>query len=77
LWDRLSLYSDNLIVGVDLDKCRSLETGKIEDGALEIVQELKISTEVSPSGTGLHVFVQGHLTPGSRRKGQVGPNPPQ
>lgn len=56
--------------GVDLDKCRHPETGAIEAWALEIIDHLKSYTEISPSGTGLKVFICG-VTPGAgkRRKG--------
>jgi putative DNA primase/helicase len=57
--------------GVDLDKCRDPETGKIEPRALEIVRRLESYTEVSPSGTGLHIIVKATVPPGGNRKGQV------
>ena len=57
--------------GVDLDKCRKPETGEIEPWALEIVRHLNSYTEVSPSGTGLHIWIKGKLPPGARRKGKV------
>jgi len=59
------------IVGVDLDKCRNPESGEVEPWAVAIVRELDSYTEVSPSGTGLHVLVRGALPPGRRRKGRV------
>jgi hypothetical protein len=45
------------ITGVDLDHCRDPKTGEIADWALEVVRTLNSYTEVSPSGTGLHVMV--------------------
>lgn len=57
--------------GVDLDECRDPETGKIEPGALEIVGRLNSYTEVSPSGTGLHIILKGSVPPGGNRKGRV------
>lgn len=59
------------IVGIDLDKCRDPETGTIAPGADEIVQTLQTYTEISPSGTGLHLFVQGTLPAGKRKKGKI------
>jgi hypothetical protein len=47
--------------GVDLDQCRDNETGEIEEWAMEIVIELASYTEISPSGTGLHIFIKGKL----------------
>lgn len=57
--------------GIDLDKCRDATTGALEPWANEIVQKLGSYTEVSPSGTGLHVIVQATLPPGRRRKGRI------
>lgn len=56
--------------GVDLDGCRDPKTGKIDPGAQEIVSALNSYTEISPSGTGLHVFAIGSLPPGRRKKGK-------
>jgi putative DNA primase/helicase len=45
--------------GVDLDDCRDPETGEIERWAAEIIESLDSYTELSPSGTGVHIFVKG------------------
>ena len=45
--------TDDPYVGVDLDNCRSPETGKLADWAREIIRELDSYTETSPSGTGV------------------------
>jgi putative DNA primase/helicase len=42
--------------GIDLDRCRNLETGVIADWALEIVEYFNSYTELSPSRTGLKIF---------------------
>ena len=55
------------LVGVDIDHCRDPETGEIHPGALEIVRALDSYAEVSPSATGLRVFVLG-TKPGPRCK---------
>ena len=49
------------LVGVDLDNCRDPETGDVESWAVEIVETLDSYAEVSPSGTGLHILVEGAL----------------
>ncbi len=59
------------LAGVDLDSCRDRKSGKIESWALEIVEELDSYAEVSPSKTGLKVFVRGELPPGRRRMGSI------
>ena len=58
------------IAGVDLDDAIN-DAGNPEPWALEIVQQLKSYTEISPSGRGLHVIVRGKLPPKRRRKGRV------
>jgi putative DNA primase/helicase len=62
---------DDLIAGVDLDKCRNAETGEIAPWARKIVAALDSYTEVSPSGTGLHIFVKATLPGKNNRKGPV------
>jgi hypothetical protein len=46
---------------IDLDGCRNPETGLITPGAQAIVSELESYTEISPSGTGLHIYVKDKL----------------
>ena len=64
-------HPEDGFAGVDLDRCRNPETGRVEPWALEVVEELDSHTEVSPSKTGLKVFVRGELPPGRRRKGCI------
>jgi putative DNA primase/helicase len=54
--------------GVDLDDCVA-EDGEIELWALEIVRYFNSYTELSASGTGLHIIVRGDVP--NRRKGEV------
>ena len=65
------LTKDIGIVGVDLDHCRDLENGTIEPWAQAIVDRLSSYTEVTPSRTGLRIFVHGQLPPRGRKKGNV------
>jgi len=53
--------------GVDLDGCRHPETGELAPWAEEIVRRLGSYTEVSPSKTGVKIFVRGTV-PGPRRR---------
>src|SRR5215207_6708848 len=62
---------DDPYTGIDLDKCRNRETGEIEPWARKIVAALNSYTEVSPSGTGLHIFVKATLPGRNNRKGPV------
>src|SRR5262245_47762184 len=57
--------------GVDLDKCREPATGAIDPGAQLIITALNSYTEVSSSGTGVHLILRGKLRPGGRRKGRI------
>jgi putative DNA primase/helicase len=49
-------------VGVDLDGCRHPETGTLEPWARQIITVLRSYTEISPSGTGIHIYVKGRLS---------------
>ena len=53
--------NDNNILFVDLDDVRDPETGELTSEARAIVRRLDTWTEVSVSGTGLHMFVFGEL----------------
>ena len=53
-----SCSGDN-IVGLDLDNCRNPATGKIEQWAREIIREANSYSEVTPSGTGVRIFMDG------------------
>ncbi|MFT4921111.1 MAG: hypothetical protein ACI8XM_000306 [Haloarculaceae archaeon] len=66
------VFTDDIsITGVDLDKCRDPDNAEIEDWAQDIIDRLDSYTELSPSGTGLHILVGGALPPGGNRKGHV------
>lgn len=52
------LTTDGPIVGIDLDDCRVPATGTIQDWAVEIVEKVGSYTEISPSGTGLHILLE-------------------
>jgi putative DNA primase/helicase len=58
-------------VGIDLDHCRDVESGQIEDWASDLIAHLDSYTEASPSGTGVHIICKGALPPGGRRIGPV------
>jgi putative DNA primase/helicase len=62
---------DDPYAGIDLDHCREPETGDLEPWARKIVDALDSYTEISPSGTGLHIFVKATLPGRNNRKGPV------
>lgn len=54
---------------IDLDKCVS--DGVVEQWAQDIIGELDSYTEISQSGTGVHVLIKGKKPTGRSRKGNV------
>ncbi|WP_224448673.1 hypothetical protein [Haloprofundus salilacus] len=63
--------SDDPYVGIDLDDCRDPDAVTLNEDAIEIVRHLRSYTEVSPSGTGVHIIARGTLPSGPRRRGMV------
>jgi len=49
---------DGPYAGVDLDDCRDPDTGELDDWAQHVVDRLRSYTEVSYSGTGLHIILR-------------------
>jgi putative DNA primase/helicase len=59
-------------VGIDLDKCRDPETGEIAPWAQKIIDRVcEGYSEVSPSGTGVHIIVEGVVRDGGRSRRKV------
>lgn len=52
------------VVGVDLDRVRSPETGVIAPWASGVVEELNSTAMITPSGRGIRVFYVGEKPPG-------------
>ena len=69
--DGIGLQLGPPCVGIDLDKCRNAESGVIELWAKEIIEKLNSYTEISPSGTGIHIWVKGAIPKTGRRKGRI------
>ena len=55
------VFNGDGIAGIDLDDCRDPETGKIKGWAEDIIDLVATYTEVSPSGTGVKLFIRGEL----------------
>lgn len=53
--------SDDPFCGIDLDGCRNPQTGEIKNWAIAILAQLDSYTEVSPSKTGVKIWVRGSL----------------
>ena len=45
------------LTGIDIDHCINADTGEIMPFAQKIVEDLDSYAELSPSGTGLHIFI--------------------
>jgi len=66
------VFTDNdPFCGIDLDKCRNPETGEVEGWAKTIVKSFDSYTEISPSGCGLHVIIEGEKKGSKARKGRI------
>jgi putative DNA primase/helicase len=63
---------DDPYCGIDLDKCRVPQTGEISAWAKKIINRVPEGyAEISPSGTGIHIIVEGTVRGGGMRKGPV------
>lgn len=51
--------ADDPYCGVDLDACRDPETGKVQEWARKVVVAMQSYAEVSPSQTGIKIFIRG------------------
>lgn len=63
------VFSENdPFVGIDIDHCIRKENGIIEPYAEEIIRECNSYTEISPSGTGIHIIGIGNLQNSSGKR---------
>jgi putative DNA primase/helicase len=53
------VLSDSSVGGVDLDGCRDPNSGRLAAWAQDIIADFGSYAEVSPSGTGVHIFATG------------------
>jgi putative DNA primase/helicase len=59
-------------VGVDLDDCFDTESGEVSRWAQKIINRVQEGyVEISPSGNGIHIIVEGTVRDGGMRKGKV------
>lgn len=58
-------------IAASIDNCRNASTGQIESWAQMIVERLHSYTELSPSGSGLHIIVKAKLPAGGRKANQI------
>jgi putative DNA primase/helicase len=62
---------DDPFCGIDLDHCRHPKTGALEPWAQQILDTLASYTEITPSGTGLHIITVGTVPAGGNRHGRL------
>lgn len=62
------LTDDDPYSVVDLDHVRDPHTGEIQPEARRIIDALDSYTELSPSGTGVHIWIVGTTPPGTRTR---------
>ena len=56
-----SVNSGPTFAGIDLDECRDPKTGVIQEWAWKVIHTVNSYTEISPSGTGVKIFITGAL----------------
>ena len=59
------------LVGIDFDNCINAKTSEITQWALNAIEVFDSYTEISPSGTGIRIFVLGELPEKNERDGGV------
>lgn len=74
-YDRIgfALLREDGIVGIDLDG--AIVGGELADWAQAIVEDFNSYTEISPSGTGIHIFCKGDWPANGWHKVKVGEKP--
>jgi len=57
--------------GIDLDHVRDPANGAIEAWARDLIRRFDSYTEISPSATGVRIFIKGRLPERGRHKGKI------
>lgn len=75
-YDGIGYFFDGSYYGVDLDNVESEIMRYMQDDVddnivAEFIDVLNSYSEISPSGTGVHIICKGTLPPGGRRKGDI------
>jgi len=65
------LSGDDPFTGWDFDHCIDPQTGEIEPKIRKIIDRLNSYTEISPSGTGIRIFVRAGIPKGGRKNGGI------
>src|SRR5262249_10821227 len=80
-WDGIGFMMDDtkpredglILIGIDLDHCVNPETGEIAPWAQDIIVRFASYAELSPSGTGIRIFIWARRMPGGRGGRRAGP----
>jgi primase-polymerase (primpol)-like protein len=67
-----AFVADGPFVGIDLDDCVDLQRTEVAHWAKEIIGATEAPAELSPSGTGLHLYLRGELTTDRNRDDEQG-----
>ena len=67
-WGIGFVFNGDGIVGIDIDDCRDPDSGEVQQWANQIIQTLDTYTEISPSATGVKLFLRGELPEQFRKK---------
>lgn len=65
------LSGSGQFAAIDLDHCREPESGLIAPWALRVIERAASYTEVSPSGTGIHIWLTGSVPGTGHKRGPV------
>lgn len=64
--------SGDPLAGIDIDNCRDPERGEVAGWAQDIVDDAHEGyVEVSPSGAGVHIIIEGRVRDGGIRRGPI------
>lgn len=64
------MFSNSPYVGIDIDHC--IKDGVYNELAKEIITLFQSYTEISPSGTGIHIICKGKLASSGKKNSQLG-----
>ena len=65
-FDGVGIMFSRGLIGIDIDHCIDAD-GKVDESAREVINTVNSYTELSPSGTGVHILAFGEL-PGTRTR---------
>lgn len=64
-------HGSDPFTGIDIDDCRDPITEELSDSAKVILKEMDSYAEVSPSGTGIKIFIKGKAPGKKQRRGGI------